>query len=162
PRLAPGRAYHQAQHRVAPAAGHALAVPGEQVVHRVHPGRVHQAQRLGTGGGILDEGQARGAVDRRAPGYAETGVEVRSERGPAAGVTGIQQVVLEVDRYMLARRGQLVTVRAAVAEIVAGAAAGAQRGLLPAGQVEQARIAREPAGGGAVVEVRQFVQQRDR
>src|SRR5690606_24285886 len=110
PRLAPGRAYHQAQHRVAPAAGHALAVPGEQVVHRVHPGRVHQAQRLGTGGGILDEGQARGAVGRRAPGYAETGVEIRSERGPAAGVTGIQQVMLEVDRHVLARRGQLVTV----------------------------------------------------
>src|SRR5690606_10406542 len=66
----------------------------------------------------------------------------------------------EVDRHVLARRGQFVRIWAAVAEIVAGAAAGPHRGLLPAGQVEQARIPRHAAGSGAVVQVRQFVQQR--
>ena len=84
--------------------------------------------------------------------------EIAIQGRPAAGVGRIQQEVLEIHRDELDRARQLVSVRAAVAEgFVRAAQAQPHRADLPAGQVEQARIARELALRRAVVEMRQFV-----
>ena len=84
--------------------------------------------------------------------------EIAVQGRPAAGVGRIQQEIFEIHRDELDWARQFVAVRAAVAErVVRGAKAEPHRADLPAGKVEQARIARQLALRRAVVEMRQFV-----
>src|SRR3546814_17981386 len=76
------------------------------------------------------------------------------QRGPPAGIRRIQDEILQVHRDELGRAVEFVRIRAAVGEGVARQPqAEPQRADLPAGQVEQARIARQPAAWRAVVDV---------
>ena len=87
----------------------------------------------------------------------EMTVEVR----PAAGVGRIQQEVLEIHRDEFDRALKFVAVRAAIAEtVVRVAQAEAHRADLPAGEIQQARVARELALRRAVVEVRELMDDR--
>ena len=68
--------------------------------------------------------------------------EIAIQGRAAAGVGRIQQEILEVHGDELDRARQLVAIRAAIAEgVVRRAQAQPHRADLPAGQVEQARIA---------------------
>src|SRR3546814_5770306 len=80
------------------------------------------------------------------------------QRGPPAGIRRIQDEILQVHRDELGRAVEFVRIRAAVGEGVARQPqAEPQRADLPAGQVEQARIARQPAAWRAVVDVGELV-----
>jgi hypothetical protein len=76
----------------------------------------------------------------------------------AAGVGRIQQEIFEIHGDELDRAREFVTVRAAVAEsVVRAAKAEPHRADLPAGEIEQARVARQLALRRAVIEMYNYV-----
>src|SRR3546814_16926373 len=80
--------------------------------------------------------------------------EIPMQRGPPAGIRRIQDEILQVHRDELGRAVEFVRIRAAVGEgVTRQPQAEPQRADLPAGQVEQARIARQPALRRAAVDV---------
>ncbi|MNM85929.1 hypothetical protein D3C81_980700 [compost metagenome] len=135
---------HQAQHAVAPAADQVLVGFGQQVVHLIDPLGVDFAQRLaGEVAAGIDERQALGAaVLLRCP--AEVFAQVLVQRRTAAAVARVEEEVLHVDRDVLLGAAQFIAVGAAheLAVVLLALAASAHV-LLPAGQVEQARVVAE-------------------
>ncbi len=142
--LAAGRADHQAQHAMAPAADPGVVGFGEQVVDLVDTRRVKaqqgRAAELAAG---VKEGIARRTVSRlRCP--AEVLAEVAVQGWAAAGVAGVEQEVFEVHRDEFQRAGQLVGVGTArQLRVVLFAQAAFANPLRPAGQIEQARVIAE-------------------
>ena len=135
---------HQAQHAVAPAAHPGIVGFSEQVVDFIHALRVEAPQWLqGEVAPGIEVGVVVAAVlAGRCP--VEVLTEIARQRGAAACIAGVEQKVFEVDRDELQRIGQLVAVRAACdLAVVQSARASLADPLLPASQIEQARVVAE-------------------
>ena len=77
-------------------------------------------------------------------GHAEVFDKKTMQCRAATGVVGVAQEVFEIDREKLARRGEFVCVRRAIAQAIARVAqAQATRLDLPPSQIEQMRDLRE-------------------
>ena len=137
-----GCADHQAQHAVAPAADPVVVGLGVQVIDLVNTLGVDPGQRrlLIVAAGV-QERQARTAGFGAGRLPAEVLAEVLLQRRAPAGVVGVEQEVLEIDREEFARVVQLVAVRAAlVLAVIVDRRAASADALGPAGQFQQARI----------------------
>ena len=135
---------HQAQHAVAPAAHPGIVGFSEQVVDFIHALRIKPPQWLqGEVAPGIEVGIVVAAIlARRRP--VEVLTEIARQRRAAAGIAGVEQKVFEVDRDELQRVGQLVAVRAACdLAVVQIARASLADPLLPASQIEQARVVAE-------------------
>src|SRR3989338_648009 len=136
------RTNHQSQHAVAPSAGQCIVGFGQQVIDLVNPLRIDSAQRLAgkVAPGIqVSQTFGAGLLISRRPG--EMRAQVTRQRGPATGVAGVEEEVLNVDGEKLARVAQLIAIRAARDLMIVLLARTTPPDLLrPASQIEQQRI----------------------
>ncbi|MNM80848.1 hypothetical protein D3C81_928300 [compost metagenome] len=139
------RADHQTQHAVAPAAEQVLVSLGQQIVNGIDPLRIDLPQRcLGEIVAGIEErdGFAAGVTGGGRP--AEMLFVVAIQCGTAAGVARVKEEILHVDRDEFLGAAGLVDIRTAGnLAIVLFAFTPTAYVLLPAGQVEQARIVAE-------------------
>ncbi|MCY1400224.1 hypothetical protein D9M71_153000 [compost metagenome] len=154
-----GRADHQAQHAVAPAADQVLIGLSQQVIDFVHPFRVDLAQgflaKIVTG---IEERYGLWAGFAMGGHPAEVFLEIVKQGRAAAAVTWIEQEVLHVDRDELLGAAEFVGVRAAIDLAVVLLALATPADVLgPAGQVKEFRVIAqgEAAVGLATALVRQ-------
>jgi hypothetical protein len=138
---------------VAPAAHDPLVALGQQVVHRPHPRRIERHYRVGrlrlrvrADEHLLVPARLR----RRRP--CEMRGQIPVQRRTPAGVRRVQQVMLPGSRRRIRRNWPARSDPGAIGEGVASPQAQAQRRRPAAGEVEQARVARQAHRSELVVE----------
>ena len=146
---------------MAPAADPVLVGLGQQIVDGVDPLRIYLTQGLlGEIVACIEERERFGASLLGGGCPAEVFLVVAVQRRATTGVARVEEEILHVDRDKLLRAAGLVNVRAARdLAIVLFALATTADILLPAGEIEQARIVAE--GEAAVGLAAAFVRDAD-